>query len=103
MGDAPVWLLLQAVTEIKNLRGHRIRNPAQQYSQVTPPPRRLSLQTEEEYAQYDSFQSIHAPPIAYSPIYSPHGDILNNLVYVSEWCRDQYGSRNIQTALETCD
>lgn len=51
MAAAPVQLLPQAGTKIKDLRDHRVRITAQQHPQVPPSPRRLSLQTEDDYAQ----------------------------------------------------
>lgn len=28
---------------------------------------------------------------------------MGNLPYMVEWCKDQYGSRNLQNALDECD
>lgn len=41
------------------------------------------------------------PAINYFPTFSPEEEILANLAYASDWCKDQYGSRNIQTMLES--
>lgn len=50
------------------------------------------------------YSNNNTPIISYFPTYSTVlEEILNNLAFVPSWCRDQYGSRNIQTALETGD
>jgi Pumilio-family RNA binding repeat len=41
------------------------------------------------------------PTINYFPTFSPEEEILANLTYASDWCKDQYGSRNIQNMLES--
>lgn len=56
------------------------------------------MQHEEEYLNYQSYQSVDTP---FYP--NPQQDILASLPYLAQWCRDQYGSRNLQNTLETAD
>ena len=53
------------------------------------------MQNEEEYLNYQNVDTPFYP--------SPQQDIMASLPYLAQWCRDQYGSRNLQNTLETAD